>query len=200
MNAFRQLRASLDALLYKHEIDVCRLFSVFFYCYAVSSICTINLSFILYLFMGYAFWTHTSWPRTVTIGLSWLSIFVSFVVLPAVFLVSKKNPTWTIGGMKIQDPPTWFLNMTLALFVFIIIQILLSLFLLYSEKILKEITTPPSSDPLPTSRLNKYLHFIIVVLFAVLYIGGYLLPHVTNLKEYKAKPQTWISDKVNFNS
>ena len=204
MNLLRDLRASLDAWLFKREIDVCRLFAAWFISLTAALLCgmvfelffdkfILRLDIVLYFFMWGAFCFHKSWPRTLTLIFTWVGMgvmLVMFVVVGYNIFTLMPSGTWMVGTLEMEDPPAWFLYMTAIVLFFALLISIVSLLLLHSLKMRGEIATArldPAPQPVPLSRLNKRLHRFIFALIMGFYAAGYALPHATDLKEYKVK-------------
>ena len=123
------VREKLDAWLTQHEVDVCRLFAVYFLTGAamgvVSNIVqfsytcaygvgfTFKLDFVVSFIFGVAFWLHKSWVRTVTLVFTWMIVLLFFVGIPLILLFAlfgvPGSTTYTIAGMTLQGQglPLW---------------------------------------------------------------------------------------------
>ncbi len=217
-------RASFDAMLHTHEIDVCRLFSVLCYCFTAAGIyftvgqlifriaLTFDLTLILYFFMGYAFGKHKSWPRTMMLVLSWLAISVMFLFFAwlAIRFFQQHDAaayTLTIGSAKIQEPPDWMMTVIVAWVACCVILCVLAFFLLYSRKIREEIRVgmkreakmirepPEPLDPEPpVSKLNRRLQGIVIGLSVAVTIGFSVLGFAVGSKQHDVRQAKPLSD------
>ena len=195
-----RFRERLDAWLHQNEVDVCRLFAVFYFCCAVGGLyamvesfaygrLSLNLTVVFWFFMGSSFKNRKPW-RKLAIGLSWFGVVACTLLVPMVHIFGSSGD-WTVGHIKMEEPPAWLHVMLFIQGMFFLFLCLFSLFLLDSQKIREEIAMPLEAASQPVSRMNKRLRRIMIAVTAVFLVGESLLPFVTDLKKYETPPDFW---------
>lgn len=173
MNKFRTW---FDAVLHKHEIDVCRLMAVSLYCAAAgrawnmvvrayfgSANC--DLTIILSLVMAFAFARRKSWPRKVGIFLLWIvTVAVGAALLFFTFncwaSILPPQP-WRINGVEFTEPPGWLPASSIVALVVIFFVGACDLLLLHSKKIREEIAAA-NHVPAPLTRANRWVQGLVI--------------------------------------